>query len=93
MRRLHPFARGPSREGGGDLSQKITAILEENWSPDPGDHEETIYYLAGYLIRSAHNRAEDTKELLREYFALLEQEAFVKKMGARDDALLTGRVE
>ena len=66
--------------------------MEGDWSPEAGEHEETVYYIAGYVLRSVHNRAEDKREPLRESFALLERQASVEKEEAKAAVLPIGRV-
>ena len=56
-------------KGEGDLLEKIESVLEGDWSPELGEHEETIYYLAGYVLRTIHNKSLDERVGMREHFA------------------------
>ena len=57
-----------------------------------GEHEEAIYYIAGYVLCNVSKRAKDKRGERRELFALLEQNAAVGKEAAESDSLPIQRV-
>ena len=48
-------------KGGGDLTEEINNILEGCWKPRNQDHEEVIYYVSGFVLRTVYNRSKDRK--------------------------------
>lgn len=79
-------------KGGGDQTEEINNIFEGNWKPRNQDHEETIYYVSGFAIRTVHNRSKDRKEVAH-LLKQLEQNASTTKEDAEAAGLPIGKVE
>ena len=79
-------------KGGGDLTEEITNIFEANWKPRGLDHEETIYYVSGFVIWTVRNRSKDRKEVAH-LLKQLEQNASLTKEDAETAGLPIGKVE
>ena len=80
-------------KGGCDLSDKIDVVIEGEWSPSGTAHEETIYYLAGYVLRAVNKKGRGNKDASPHVFQLLESNALITRDAAVLAGLPTGRVE
>jgi hypothetical protein len=67
--------------------------LDGDWKPSAGDHKETIYYIAGYVLRGVNKKGTDSRELLSDAFQVLESNASTSKASATAASLPLGRVE
>jgi hypothetical protein len=82
-------------KGGGDLYKEIEKVLEGDWRPTGSDHEQTVYYIAGYSIRAASNvtKTKKHKHLHVHLSQLVENAAFKAREEAVKTSLPTERVE
>ena len=51
---------GLLRERGG-LMEEVQWVLDGHWALQDGEHEETIYYIGGSVIRTVHSLAKQQK--------------------------------
>ena len=71
----------------------INDALDGDWKSSAGDHEETIYYIAGYVLRGVNKKGADPREPLSDAFQELESNASTSKVLATAASLPLGRVE
>ena len=71
----------------------INNILEDDWTPSEGGHEETIYYIAGYVLRVVHRKDNDNREVYSNVYRLLESNTSTSKERSSMAALSLGCIE
>ena len=77
---------------GGDMRERIEGILDSDWQLKDKEHEQTIYYIAGFLLRTIYNKANDKNEKLAHIFKELHGRASIKKDTAVAASLPVERV-
>jgi len=84
---------GVNKGSDGDMKKMIEDVLESDWQPSGPEHERTIYYISGFVLRTVHNRSEDKRESLASVFRELEANVSITNADAAAASLPIGRVE
>ena len=74
------------------MRERIEGILDSDWQLKDKEHEQTIYYIAGFLLRTIYNKANDKNEKLAHIFKELHGRASIKKDTAVAASLPVERV-
>ena len=73
-------------KGGGEQ------ILDSDWQLKSTSHKETVYYIAGFVLKTINTRSKDKKEKRKHLFAQIEKNASTTKELAAAASLLIGKV-
>ena len=79
-------------KGGGDLMKEIEKILDSDWQLKSTSHKETVYYIAGFVLKTINTRSKDKKEKRKHLFAQIEKNASTTKELAAAASLPIGKV-
>lgn len=76
-----------------DLPTRVRDILASDWKPDDKSHEETMYYIAGAVMRMIDNMEGRSKPIYAAVFKDLILNATTTKSEAKTQSLPSGKVE
>ncbi len=81
------------RGGTGDLPTRVRDILQGSWEPVDEEHEKTIYYIVGAVMRMIDGMAKRSKLSLSGAFKDIRTNSATTRDEARIDSLPSGKVE
>lgn len=76
-----------------DLPTRVRGILERSWQPSDKTHEETMYYVAGAVLKMISGLGERAKDKYINALLDIESNATTSKEGAQSASLPSGKVE
>ena len=79
--------------GVGDLPTRIRSILSHQWEPDDKVHENTMYYVAGAVVRIIVSWGDRSKEQFAAVMKDIKSNAVTTKENAKDESLPCAKVE
>ena len=81
------------QHGIADLPTRVRDILARPWSPEDNMHAETIYYVAGAIMKMIDNLAKRSKDIYTNALNDIKTNSATTKLDARNGSLPSGKVE
>ena len=81
------------QHGVADLPERVRDILAQPWS-SPGDniHAETVYYVAGAVMKMIDNLAKRSNDVYNNALNDIKTNSATKKLDARNGSLPSGNI-
>ncbi len=79
--------------GVADLPTKVRDILRRPWKPKDDEHHQTIYYVAGAVMKMIDNLEQNSKNVYTQALKDIKNNSSTTKLDARKESLPSAKVE